>query len=105
MWILLTLLYSIYIYMSPSPTTSLAINSVTFPPGSSVEEAVTLTLRKINLSHWSWLWSGTVPLDLSGHVGVSITQGRCLDGTMPAVCRPSLEGWREGSMRRKRRGR
>ncbi len=87
MWILLTLLYSIY--MSTSSTTSLAINSVTFPLGSSVEEAVSLTLRKINLSRWSCLWSGTVPQDLSEHVGVSITQGRCLDGTMPAERCPS----------------
>ena len=37
-----------------------------------MEEAVSLTLRKINLSRWSWRWSGTVPLDLGGHVGVSV---------------------------------
>lgn len=56
-----------------SPTTSLAINSVTFPLGFSVEVAVLLTLRKINLSRWSWRWSGTVLPDLSEHVGVSVT--------------------------------
>lgn len=89
MWILLSPLALYSIYKSTSPTASLAINSVAFPLGSSVEEAVSLTLRKINLSGWSRRWSGTVPLDLSGHVGVSVAQGRCRDGTMPAVCHPS----------------